>query len=48
MDKMYCLKCKSKQAVKNVKEVKTKGKSAVTAECDKCGGKIFKFVNGKK
>ena len=41
----YCVKCRSKQEMEDVKNCKTKnGRDAVRGKCGKCGTKIMKFV----
>ena len=40
----YCVKCKSKVAVKDPKDVTMKnGRPAVSGTCSKCGTKVFKI-----
>ena len=41
----YCVKCKKKREMKNMKEVTLKnGRKAVTGTCAACGTKMFKFL----
>jgi hypothetical protein len=48
--KLYCFKCKTKVAAKNVSEMskKTKTRTVKMAKgvCPKCGGKVFGIVGG--
>jgi hypothetical protein len=40
----YCVKCKSKQEVKNpVQTTMKNGKPATTGQCAVCGTKVFKI-----
>ena len=41
----YCVKCRSKQEMKDAKNTNTKnGREAVCGTCAKCGTKMMKFV----
>jgi Zn finger protein HypA/HybF involved in hydrogenase expression len=49
----YCVKCKSKNNMKDSKEVSMKGKggnvrTAMTGSCEKCGTKMFRIMGMKK
>lgn len=49
MPQSYCLKCKKKQEMAEVKETAIQGrggttKRALTGVCSKCGTRIFKFL----
>lgn len=47
MVEAYCMKCKTKRQMKNVKDVKMKnGNSAKKGECEKCGTSMYK-IGGK-
>ena len=40
----YCMKCRKKREMRNVKDVKVNGRNAIKGVCSKCGTNIFKFV----
>jgi RNase P subunit RPR2 len=44
----YCVKCRSKRAMKNPKEITMKNKKpATTGTCSSCGTKMFKIGKSK-
>jgi len=41
----YCVKCRAKREIKDLKEIKMKnGRPAVNDTCPKCGIKVFRIV----
>ena len=43
--KGYCMKCKKKQEMKDLKKVTMKnGRKAAKGKCAKCGTKMFKIL----
>ena len=49
----YCVKCKSKRAISDAKEVAMKGKGGVSrralkGKCPKCGTTMFRILASKK
>ena len=45
----YCVKCKSKNEMKNAKEVQMKnGRPAMKGECLVCGTGMYKILSSKK
>ena len=40
----YCLKCKYKRQMKNIKEVKKNGRKFAIGVCSKCGTKMSKIL----
>lgn len=49
----YCVKCKAKREIKDMKEVEMKGKGgkprmAMTGTCPVCGTKMFRIMGAKK
>jgi len=45
----FCVKCKSKQDIKNAKVIVMKnGRPAVNGECAVCGTKMFRIGTGAK
>lgn len=45
----YCVKCKKKREMKNLKIVKMKnGMYAYKGVCEKCGTKMFRIIGKKK
>lgn len=52
MAEAYCVKCKKKKEIKNVKKITIKGKGgterrAITGVCSDCRTKMFKFLPNK-
>jgi hypothetical protein len=53
MTEAYCVKCKTKNSMKEAKEVTMKGKGgktrmALTGRCEKCDTKMFRILGLKK
>jgi len=45
MTTVYCVKCRKKREIKDLKKVKLKnGRPAVKGTCPKCGTKVFRLV----
>ena len=42
--KLYCLKCKAKREVTDIKKAKVGKRNAVKGPCPKCGTTCFQFT----
>ena len=42
--KGYCMKCRKKREMKNIKKIKLRGRNAIKGVCSVCGTNMFVFV----